>query len=323
MKISHPLVSFAVLGYRQEQYIREAIEGAFAQNYSPLEIILSDDSSPDGTFEIMRKMASAYQGPHQIIVRQTAVNVGLSTHLDEVAKLARGEWIVIAAGDDISLPGRVTHHMRLTKAHPAACSTFLAPVVIGNYRSDESVPKITNRVLRYPETVQSYGGGILGATHALKKASWGIFGDLGKGCICEDWALAFRSSLIGDVVWDETPGVSYRLHEQSITSQNFGAQRYSKQLLVECAALRQFSKDLNTAIDKGLVPIEQGRADMEWLRRALLSNELVADCINAGSFGRLLRSCWRLLICRDFAVGNYRRRIGIVKSALRNYFQQS
>jgi glycosyltransferase involved in cell wall biosynthesis len=40
MKISHPLVSFAVLGYRQEQYIREAIEGAFAQTYSPLEIIL-------------------------------------------------------------------------------------------------------------------------------------------------------------------------------------------------------------------------------------------------------------------------------------------
>jgi len=323
MEMKTPPASFIVLGYRQEQYIREAIEGAFSQDYSPLQIILSDDSSPDGTFRIMKEMAASYNGPHEVIVRRTAANVGLSAHLDEVAKLARGEWIVIAAGDDISLPGRVTHHMRLAKAHPAACSTFLAPVVIGNYRSDESVPKITNRVLRYPETVQSYGGGILGATHALKKSSWSIFGDLGKGCICEDWALSFRSSLIGDVVWDETPGVSYRLHEQSITSQNFGARRYGKQLLVEGAALEQFSRDLKTAIDTGYVPADQGHADIDWLRRALDSNQLIADCINAGSFGRLLRSCWWLLICRDFAVGNYRRRIGIVRSALRNYFQQS
>jgi hypothetical protein len=243
--------------------------------------------------------------------------------LDEVAKLASGEWIVIAAGDDISLPGRVARHMDLAALHPDAASTFLAPVVMGNFRSEESVPKITNRTLRYPETVQSYGGGILGATHALKKASWGIFGDLGKGCICEDWALAFRSSLIGDVIWDETPGVSYRLHELSITSQNFGAQCYSKQLLVECAALRQFSKDLNTAIDKKLVPIEQGGVDMKWLRRALSSNELVANCINSASVSVLLGTCWRLLTVRDFAVGNYRRRIGIVKSAIHKYFIKS
>jgi len=38
-----PLLTFALFGYNQEQYIREAVEGAFAQTYSPLEIILSDD----------------------------------------------------------------------------------------------------------------------------------------------------------------------------------------------------------------------------------------------------------------------------------------
>jgi len=323
MKNSHPLVSFAVLGYRQEHYIREAIEGAFAQNYSPLEIILSDDSSPDGTFEIMRKMASAYQGPHQIIVRQTAANVGLSAHLDEVAALARGEWIVLAAGDDTSLPGRATHPMRLAVEHPEACSTFLAPVVIGNSRSDESVPKVRNRVLCYPETLKSHGGGILGATHAIRKSSWSIFGPLGKGRICEDWALAFRSSLIGEVIWDETPGISYRLHEQSITSQSFGAQRYGKQLMVECDALRQFAKDLRCAMAAGYVDASQGAPDLLWLEKALLSNEMVASCINADSIGALLRTSYRLLTSREFVVGNYGRRIGIVRSALRNYFNRT
>ena len=60
---SNPLISFVLLAYKQEKYIREAVEGAFAQTYSPLEIILSDDASPDGTFEIIQEMAAAYQGP--------------------------------------------------------------------------------------------------------------------------------------------------------------------------------------------------------------------------------------------------------------------
>ena len=57
-KYDRPLVTFALFAYNQEQYIREAIEGAFAQTYQPLEIILSDDCSTDRTFEIMREMGS-------------------------------------------------------------------------------------------------------------------------------------------------------------------------------------------------------------------------------------------------------------------------
>jgi len=40
-----PLVTFALLAYNQEEFIREAVEGAFALTYEQLEIILSDDCS--------------------------------------------------------------------------------------------------------------------------------------------------------------------------------------------------------------------------------------------------------------------------------------
>ena len=45
-----PLVSFFVTAYRQEHLVRAAIEAAFAQTWQPLEILLSDDASPDGTY---------------------------------------------------------------------------------------------------------------------------------------------------------------------------------------------------------------------------------------------------------------------------------
>ena len=53
-----PLVTFALFAYNQEEFIREAVEGAFAQTYEPLEIILSDDCSSDRTYEIIQEDGS-------------------------------------------------------------------------------------------------------------------------------------------------------------------------------------------------------------------------------------------------------------------------
>ena len=68
---AQPLVSFILLGYNQEKFIREAISAAFSQIYSPLEIILSDDCSlVDDTFEIMKEMAErvAVATPKDIVI---------------------------------------------------------------------------------------------------------------------------------------------------------------------------------------------------------------------------------------------------------------
>jgi glycosyltransferase involved in cell wall biosynthesis len=104
-----PLVTFALFAYNQEQYIREAVEGAFSQTYEPLEIILSDDCSTDRTFEIMQEMAAAYAGPHEVRVRQSEVNRGLIDHVFDVTEMLNGKIVIFAAGDDISRPGRTTN----------------------------------------------------------------------------------------------------------------------------------------------------------------------------------------------------------------------
>ncbi|WP_288365940.1 glycosyltransferase [uncultured Marinobacter sp.] len=101
-----PLVTFALFAYNQEKYIREAIEGAFAQTYEPLEIILSDDGSSDDTFNVMQEAAKNYSGPHRVIARQTNENRGTFNHVLEVAREMSGELMVLGAGDDISAPNR-------------------------------------------------------------------------------------------------------------------------------------------------------------------------------------------------------------------------
>lgn len=102
-----PLVTFVLVAYNQEKFIREAVEGAFAQTYTPLEIILSDDFSPDRTFSIMQEMAEAYRGPHSVRAVQTQPNLGIIQHVLMRGREAQGEIVVMGAGDDVSKPNRV------------------------------------------------------------------------------------------------------------------------------------------------------------------------------------------------------------------------
>ena len=103
---ARPLVSFFVTAYRQEHLVRAAIEGAFAQTYQPLEILLSDDCSPDGTYRVMQAMAAAYAGPHRVILNRNPKNLGITAHVDRIMELTRGEFVVQNAGDDVSAPER-------------------------------------------------------------------------------------------------------------------------------------------------------------------------------------------------------------------------
>ena len=107
-----PLVTFALFAYNQEDYIEEAIEGAFAQTYEPLEIILSDDCSTDKTFKIISDIGKKYSGPHRVVAIRNDHNLGVFNHFWTRCKQAKGDFIVVAAADDVSHPRRVAEHIR-------------------------------------------------------------------------------------------------------------------------------------------------------------------------------------------------------------------
>jgi glycosyltransferase involved in cell wall biosynthesis len=91
-----PLVSINIPTYNQAKYIARAIESALAQDYPNLEIVVSDDQSTDGTFEIARKFAQ-----RGVRVHRTAQNSGrVANYRHLLYDLASGEWAVNLDGDD-------------------------------------------------------------------------------------------------------------------------------------------------------------------------------------------------------------------------------
>ncbi len=215
MTADRPLVTLAIFSYGQEKIIHEAIEGAFAQTYSPLEIILSDDCSPDGTFAVMQQMAAAYDGPHQVIARQTPRNLRLIPHLDDVMSMASGAFFVVNAGDDISVPDRVDQMVsawlagegRVMMVHSAAQEITVDGCATG------VVLHAPEKVLNQPTgaTFIRDQGCVMGSTAGWDRKVYDEFGPLGPELSCEDRILPFRATLLGDVVYLEAPLVQYRM----------------------------------------------------------------------------------------------------------------
>ena len=93
------LVSVIVPAYDGERFIAEAIESILAQSYSPLELIVVDDGSTDGTREIVRgyEAVALLEKPNG--GPASARNLGLET--------ARGSIIALHDQDDLMLPSRL------------------------------------------------------------------------------------------------------------------------------------------------------------------------------------------------------------------------
>ena len=82
-----PLVTISMLTYNQERYVRDAVRGVLAQTYEPLEIVISDDCSTDGTWNIILEEVDAYRksgGVHKnIVLNRNEKNLGLIRHCQE------------------------------------------------------------------------------------------------------------------------------------------------------------------------------------------------------------------------------------------------
>jgi len=197
-----PLVTFVLFAYNQERYIREALRGAFAQTYSPLEIVLSDDCSKDDTFDIMVSEAAAYQGPHRIILNRNDHNLNIGEHVNRVAEIAAGEFIVLAAGDDISVPLRTEKLVSRWQSRgymPAALCSDFQPIDAKSQKV--FFPKM--KLYRGAHSKATMACGeilVLGATTAFSKDVWAKFPPMSSSIRHEDRVLPFRALLLGGTI---------------------------------------------------------------------------------------------------------------------------
>lgn len=99
----NPLVSVIILAYNNVEYLQQAIDSVIQQNYSSIEIIVSDDGSPNFEEEIVQKYINEKKSNNieNILINKNTGNMGTVKHANKMISLAKGDIIKLLAADDV------------------------------------------------------------------------------------------------------------------------------------------------------------------------------------------------------------------------------
>ena len=192
-------ITLALLAYNQEHFIESAVRSALAQVCEPIEILVSDDCSPDGTFDRIQQLVAEYRGPHRAIARRNPENLGIGRHFNALMQSAEGRLVVLMAGDDISRHDRVA----LTAAAWDRSAERLDLIAAHVVDMDEDGQAFD---VKRVHPLQEWRGiddwtrwrpYVIGAAHAVTRRLFDRFGPLAPDCLQEDQVNTLRAILSG------------------------------------------------------------------------------------------------------------------------------
>lgn len=120
------LVSVIIPCYNAERWIDEAIQSALNQSYSPVEVIVVDDGSSDGSWKKIQEFGSR-------VIAETGPNRGGSAARNRGFVLSRGDYIQFLDADDYLLPKKIPRQVAFLEASGA-------DVVYGDWRHEHFLP---------------------------------------------------------------------------------------------------------------------------------------------------------------------------------------
>jgi glycosyltransferase involved in cell wall biosynthesis len=116
-EIVRGLVSVIVPVYNRERFLREAVECVKAQTYRPVELILVDDGSTDGTGEVCEHLAAERPETVRAVGRP---NGGPGAARETGRLVARGEFVQYLDSDDWITPTKLERQVAVLREHPEA-----------------------------------------------------------------------------------------------------------------------------------------------------------------------------------------------------------
>lgn len=290
-----PLLTLILLAYNQEQYIRDAIDGALSQTYHPLEIILSDDHSIDNTYSIINEIANSYNGPHTIVLNRNEKNIGLAAHYNKLLGIARGEIILSAAGDDISLPDRVEKTYEIFKQYNEAYIVSFKDSIIninGNIVGQKPTFS-TIKEIHLNNLLSNHQLHLSGASRAIRKTIFVKFGNLESDCPTEDTPYILRGLMLGSAIVSPESAIKYRIHDKNLSSPNSLSTINVKRIT------NQYKTDVKKAYLNGLIDIKTKNKISKWIDFTYI-NRITNQSLHKANY-KLLKFLITVALNNDFS----------------------
>jgi glycosyltransferase involved in cell wall biosynthesis len=120
-----PKVSVVMASYNHADFVRQAVESALTQSFSDLEMVITDDGSPDRTADIIRSISDP-----RIDFLAFPENRGACDGINNAILRSRGEYLAILNSDDFFLPGKLARQVEFLDANPNVGAVFGQPTIV-------------------------------------------------------------------------------------------------------------------------------------------------------------------------------------------------
>ena len=111
-----PRVSVVVPAYNSVGYLAATVDSILGQTFTDFELIISDHSSTDGSWELLQRYADE---PRVTLTRQPAGG-GAAANWNAVTAAATGEYVKLVCSDDLLYPHALAEQVAALDAHPGA-----------------------------------------------------------------------------------------------------------------------------------------------------------------------------------------------------------
>jgi glycosyltransferase involved in cell wall biosynthesis len=214
-------ISICIPCYNSERFIRTTIESALAQTLAADEILISDDRSPDRSFEIVREYAHV----PRVRVMRPPQRTTLGGHYRFLLEQATSDYICFLSSDDALMPGFVERMKREIGTDPEIglvagacleCDSKLRPLRLRGGRLPRAVMKPPKGFLHFKE-----GNGYTISVSVLSRRfllQWPRLPDAAD--LSTDWYWALVLGVRSKLKFVREPQGYYRIHDSNAGHNN-------------------------------------------------------------------------------------------------------
>ena len=117
-----PEVAFVVPARNKAPYVEQTVNQILVQDYSPMQLVFSDQGSTDGTYEKIQEAVQRYNGPNEVRVLQCPHTEhegmpGLNAHYNWLHEEVDAKLLIFSSADDRPHPNRARNTVELWKEY--------------------------------------------------------------------------------------------------------------------------------------------------------------------------------------------------------------
>ncbi len=226
-----PLVSVIIPCYNHEPYVAACIRSVLDQTYQPIELIVIDDGSRDGSVAQIQALAAACR---QRFVRSVFIyreNRGLTATLNQAIGLSQGSYLAIMASDDVMYPDKTAQQIAYFQSDAQAVALFGDVDVIDEH--GQVIGALTAQKPEYGfEEIICNVHCCLAPTQMYRADFIRQLGGYDESVKVEDWELLLRiSQQGGKIVNLQRKLCQYRQHGSNFSNKHWIMYQEKKNIL--------------------------------------------------------------------------------------------